>query len=182
IIIITNDASNGKNAYKGKVREETFVIDKNKERITDDNEVAPTAVNLPKGTTSSVYKSPYLHNVFKPEPESLNLSPELEPLTPLLRSQHEAFTERIKDLGSIYLNATKSLEKKKNNFHLLKNNKKIPRSLRIKCELTTSPNFSYDKTFLTLKDELHQIIEKCIKDGTTAITNWAERNIKLLTL
>jgi len=181
-VATTNDASNGKNAYKGKVREETFVIDKNKERITDDNEVAPTAVNLPKGTTSSVYKSPYLHNVFKPEPESLNLSPELEPLTPLLLSQHEAFTERIKDLGSIYLNATKSLEKKKNNFHLLKNNKKIPRSLRIKCELTTSPNFSNDKTFLTLKDELHQIIETCINDGTTTITNWAERNIELLTL
>jgi hypothetical protein len=96
--------------------------------------------------------------------------------------QHEALTQYIKDLGSINLTQTKSLEKKKNNFQLLKENKKLPRSLRIKCELTTSPNFANDTDFLQLKDELHQVIDNCIKKGATIITNWAEKNIKLLTV
>jgi len=181
-VTTTNDATNGKNVHKDKDPEETYVIDKNKKHMTNDTEVTTTAENTFKVMTMSVYKSPYLHKVFRPKPESLKLPQELEPLAPLLLSQHEAFTQYIKDLGSIYLNTTKPLEKKKNNFHLLKNNKKIPRSLRIKCELTTSPNFTNDTDFLTLKDELQQVIDKCIKDGTTIITNWAERNIKLLML
>jgi hypothetical protein len=54
---------------------------------------------------------------------------------------------------------------------------KIPFSSR-KIPRTRTKNAD----FLKLKDKLHQVIDNCIKDGTTIITNWAERNIKLLTL
>jgi len=168
----TNDANNKHNQQREHSNEGEKAV----------NAATTQAEYAPKTKTLSAYTSPYLHKMFRPKPDSLNLLPELESLTPLLLSQHEALTQYIKDLGSINLTHTKSLEKKKNNFQLLKDNKKIPRSLRIKCELTTSPNFANDTDFLQLKDELHQVIDNCIKEGTTIITNWAEKNIKLLTL
>jgi len=141
-----------------------------------------TNLKSSKFSKPTVYHSPYLNKTFKPNLESLELPPELELLTPLLLSQHEALTSHIKELGSINLNATKTIDKKINSFQLLKNNEKIPRSLRIKCELTTSPTFAADSEFIQLKDELSQEVDNFIKKGTSIMTIWAERNIKLLKL
>ena len=46
------------------------------------------------------------------------------------------------------------IEKKNDSFKLLKDKKKIPRSLRIKCTLSTSPEFMTNNEFITLKEEL----------------------------
>ncbi len=98
------------------------------------------------------YHSPYLKKEFKPTINSFELPPELKKLQPLIMSQHEAFSTLIKDLGNITLTLSKIIEKKKESYNLLKNDKKIPRSLRIKCELTTSSYYENDPDFLNLKD------------------------------
>jgi hypothetical protein len=87
----------------------------------------------PKPKKDTVYHSPYLHKTFKPSMESLEIPPELESLASLLLLQHEALSRHIQDLGIINLNSTKTIDKKMNSFQLLKNNSKIPRSLRIRC-------------------------------------------------
>jgi hypothetical protein len=80
------------------------------------------------------------------------------------------------------LNITKTIEKKSTNLQHLINNEKIPRSLRIKFELTTSPEFSNNPEFLKIKSDLHQEVNNFIQKGTALMTTWARRNIKLLTL
>jgi hypothetical protein len=55
--------------------------------------------------------SPYLNKMFKPTFESLSLADELEPLAPLLMSQHEALTISIKNLISTNLTLTKRKKK-----------------------------------------------------------------------
>jgi hypothetical protein len=77
---------------------------------------------------------------------------------------------------------TKIIEKKKESFNLLKNHNRIPRSLRLKCELTTSEKYSEDEDFLNAKEELQKIVQDFIQKGTNVITNWAERNIELLVI
>ncbi len=129
-----------------------------------------------------IYSSPFLTEEFKPSTEDLKLSPDLELLRPLILSQHEVFTEPIKELGNINLFLTKIIEKKKESLHQLKHNNKIPRSLRIKCELTTSEFYTDNEEFIQAKEELQEIIANCIKNGTKVMTKWAETNIKLLTL
>jgi hypothetical protein len=54
-------------------------------------------------------------------------------------SQHEVFTPHFIELGNISLAQSKTIKKKKESYNLLKENKKIPRSLQVKCELTTHP-------------------------------------------
>jgi hypothetical protein len=128
----------------------------------------------------SFYHSPFLFPEFKLSNENLDITPELESLRYLILSQHKAFEHHIKDLGTLYLSITKNLEKKLSSLQHLKNQDKIPRSLRIKCELTTSPDFASDPEFLDIKNKLQQEVKKFIQNGTALMTTWAERNIKLL--
>jgi len=139
-------------------------------------------IKLKKKKSTSVYHSSFLSNEFKPSNELLELMPELESLRPLILLQHKAFTQCIKDLGTFILTSTKILEKKSNSLQHLLNNKKIPRSLRIECELTTSPDFSSDTEFITIKNALQQEVNTFIQKGMALMTAWAKRNIKLLTL
>jgi len=152
--------------------------------ITPQNKEFPSASrSIPSNYHKlKIYSSPFLTNEFKPLTENINLTQELEPLRSLILSQHEVFTEPIKDLGSTNLFLTKIIEKKKNSYNQIKNHNKTPRSLRIKCELTTSPSYTNDEDFLKYKEELQTIITDCIKKGTNIMSNWAEKNIKLLTL
>jgi hypothetical protein len=94
-------------------------------------------------------------------------------------SQHEVFTQPIKDLGYINLTLTKLIEHKKDSLLKLKNSK-IPRSLQLKCELTTSPAYQNNQDFITLKDKLQQKVTTFIQEGSAIMTDWAEINISLL--
>jgi len=111
-----------------------------------------------------IYNSPYLKKEFKPTVNSLELPPELKLLQPLILSQHEAFSTSIKDLGNITLILSKIIEKKKESYSSLKNDKKIPRSLRIKCEL----------------EKLKDTVQTFMKEGTDIIAEWVLININKL--
>jgi hypothetical protein len=89
------------------------------------NKNDPTKIlfNL-KFKPTKLYNSPYLDPTFKPSSDKVNLNTELEPLFPLIMSQHEVFEQHIKDLGNIYLTLTRIIEKKKESFNRLKINKK----------------------------------------------------------
>jgi hypothetical protein len=119
-----------------------------------------------------IYNSPYLKKEFKPTVNSFELPPELKLLQPLILSQHEAFSTSIKDLGNITLILSKIIEKKKESYSSLKNDKKIPRSLRIKCELTASPYYENDQDFLRLKEKLKDTVQTFMKEGTDIIAEW----------
>jgi len=129
----------------------------------------------------SYYSSPFLDKEFKPASDSFDLSLDLETLRPLIMLQHEVFIQPIKDLGNINLFLTKIIEKKKQSLTLLQTEQKIPRSLRIKCELTTSPSYASDQDFIRLKEEMQDTVANFIKKGTEIMTEWASVNIKLLT-
>jgi hypothetical protein len=139
-------------------------------------------------TTSSKYftkilkstPSRFLDKLFKPSKKSLSLIPELESLEELILSQHEVLTNPIKALGFINLTKTKTLESKRDSLQLLLQEKKTPRSLRIKCELTTSPQHDSNPDFLRLKNELQQEVCTFISKGTKIITEWSNINLKLL--
>jgi len=103
-------------------------------------------------STDNIYNSPYISQSLKPRNEDLVLSEELEPLRPLILSQHEAFSQSIKDLGKINLTFTKTIEQKKESYDSLKTHKKTPRSLCIRCELTASPSYSSNSKFKLLKE------------------------------
>jgi hypothetical protein len=60
------------------------------------------------------------------------------------------------------------------------NKNRIPRSLRIKCELTTSPDFENNSKFITLKNTLQNIISNCITQGLEVMKEWSIVNIDLL--
>jgi len=96
----------------------------------------------------------------------LSLTNELEPLAPLFMSQHKALTNPIKNLVTANLTLMKTLEKKKESSQSLHDNKKIPKSLCIKCELTTPPSYSAHPDFLKLKDDLKQEVSTFIANGT----------------
>jgi len=139
-------------------------------------------------TTSSKYftkilkstPSRFLDKLFKPSKKSLSLIPELESLEELILSQHEVLTNPIKALGFINLTKTKTLESKRDSLQLLLQEKKTPRSLRIKCELTTSPQHDNNPDFLRLKNELQQEVCTFISKGTKIITEWSNIYLKLL--
>jgi len=59
---------------------------------------------------------------------------------------------------------------------------KIPRSLRIKCELTTSPDYSSHQDFLLLKEQLQDAVTEFMETGSTIMIKWASLHIQLLTL
>jgi len=133
-----------------------------------------------KKKVKSYYSSPFLDKEFKPASDSFDLSLDLEILRPLIMSQHEVFVNPIKDLGNINLFLTKIIEKKKQSLTLLQTEQKIPRSLRIKCELTTSPSYASNQDFIRLKEEMQDTVANFIKKGTEIMTEWASVNIKLL--
>jgi hypothetical protein len=60
-----------------------------------------------KFKSTKIYESPFLDASFKQPPEKLYLPPALKPLIPLILSQHEVFTQHIKDLININLPFTK---------------------------------------------------------------------------
>jgi len=96
-------------------------------------------------------------------------------------SQHEVFIQPIKDLGTTNLFLSKIIEKNKQSLALLKTEQKIPRSLCIKCELTTSPSYASNQDFIRLKEDMQDTVADFIRKGTQIMTDWADVNIKLLT-
>lgn len=165
-----------------KTKHKTYGTKDSSEDSDTDNPTETTERFFPDRELFEIYDSPYLNKMFKPTFESLSLADELEPLAPLLMSQHEALTISIKNLISTNLTLTKLLEKKKESSLSLKNDKKIPRSLRIKCELTTSPSYSAHPSFLKLKEDLKQEVSTFISKGTKILTDWADIYIELLTI
>jgi len=137
--------------------------------------------DLSNKKVKSYYSSPFLGKEFKPASDSFDLGLDLDVLKPLIMSQHEVFVQPIKDLGNTNLFLTKIIEKKKQSLALLENEQKIPRSLRIKCELTTSPSYASNEDFIRLKEEMQDTVACFIKKGTQIMTEWAKVNIKLLT-
>jgi hypothetical protein len=76
---------------------------------------------------------------------------------------------------------SKILEKKKESLRLLQQKKKIPRSLCIKCELTTSPSYANNPVFLKLKTNLQQKVSIFVTEGARIMTKWTSMNVQLLT-
>jgi len=129
---------------------------------------------------AKIYTSPYLDDVYKPQANSIKLNSELEPLHPLIMSQHEVFTQHIIDLSNTNLTLTKTIEKKRNSYNQLKDNKKIPRSLQLKVELTTSPSHTSNQDFVKLKEKLQMEVTSFIEKSTKIMTDWALIYLKLL--
>ena len=73
-------------------------------------------------------------------------------------SQHTALENHIKELGKTCLNFTTVIEQKKESASKLTTDKRVPRSLRIKCELSTSPSYENNPDFITLKRELQEAL------------------------
>jgi hypothetical protein len=128
--------------------------------------------------TTDYFNLPYPNPTNNPS----DLSPELEPLRPLIMSQQEVFHRHFFELGNINLTLSKIIEKKRDNYSLLKNNQKIPRSLRIKCELIAPPAYSTNNIFLQLKEKLQDTVSEFIEKGTEIMTEWAVTHIDLLLL
>jgi hypothetical protein len=105
----------------------------------------------------------------------------LEPLRTVILSQHTALENHIKELGSTCLNFTTVIEQKKESATKLHTDKRIPRSLRIKCELSTSPSYENNPDFITLKRELQEALNTFTTTGLNIMKKWSIVNIKLLT-
>jgi len=137
-------------------------------------------MTIKKLQSRKIYISPFLEKSQLPSEDSIELEPELEPLRKLISSQHEAYTQHIKDLGEANLTISKVIEKKIDSYTLLTEHKKTPRSLRIKCTLSTTPEFETDDEFILLKKELDDSVANFIDTGTDIMTKWALNNITLL--
>jgi uncharacterized coiled-coil protein SlyX len=109
-----------------------------------------------------------------------NLTPELESLRTVIMSQHNAFSQHIIDLGTICLKHTTTIEKKKESSLKLINEEIIPRSLRIKCDLTTSPDFENNPNYITLKKDLQTAVSNFISTGMEIMKKWSITNVDLL--
>jgi hypothetical protein len=118
--------------------------------------------------------------MYNPQANSIKLSPELEHLHLLIMLQHEVFTQHIIDLSNTSLTLTKTIEKKRNSYNQLKENKNVPKSLRIKVELTTSPSYASNQNFLNLKEKLQLEVSNFIEKSTEIMTDWALIYLKLL--
>jgi len=149
--------------------------------------------SLTNDNPSSIYEAQHLHTAYadtlQPIPitqtplgcsNEINLAPELETLRQVIASQHIALKAHIIDLGILSLNLTNTIVKKKESSLKLKLEDRIPRSLRIKCELTTSPEFEDNPKYLSLKKNLQNIISNCITQGLEVMKEWSTVNIDLL--
>jgi hypothetical protein len=112
---------------------------------------------------------------------SITLAPELESLRKVILSQHTALENKIKELGNTCLNFTTIIEKKKESASKIINETRTPRSLQIKCELTTSPSYETDHEFIELKKDLATVVTDFQSKGLAIMKKWSLRNIKLLT-
>jgi hypothetical protein len=131
--------------------------------------------------TGKLHISRFIDDSIKPSNESrLTLPVELESLRSLIMSQPEILAPHIIELGNINLIHSKTINKKKHSYQQLTAHNKIPRSLRIKCELTTSPSYSSNPKFIRIKEDLQVATNDYIKTGTKLMTEWAEENINLL--
>jgi hypothetical protein len=106
---------------------------------------------------------------------------ELEPLREIIISQQDALEKHIIELGQLCLHFTKMINKKKESSVKLIQEDRIPRSLHIKCELTTSPSYEDNPIFLECKQELQESVSNFIKQGLSIMKKWSIHNIKLLT-
>jgi len=93
-----------------------------------------------------------------------------------------------KELGNINLTLSKTIENKKNSYHLLLNENKIPHSLCNKCKLTTSPEFNSNAEFLQLKADLQNEVTHLL-DGLVSYNgeiigkpNWPSAGTRQTTL
>jgi len=168
---------------------EQVTVNTNIQNIPTLNEVEQTNQNESTQTTNiypphhfndALYDSALLNKQFKPNPAELILDPETEPLRQLILSQHGAFTQTIKDLGITSVTLTKLIEKKKESCQQITAQTKTPRSLRLKCALTTSPSYTDNKDFLRLKEKLQEKTDAYIREGTEIMAEWAAINIHLL--
>jgi hypothetical protein len=106
--------------------------------------------------------------------------PDLECLQPVIMSQHSALTKDILELGQIYLNFTNIIQKKKESSNKIVNDHHIPRSLRIKCELITSPSYENTSIYQELKQELQECVNRFTTESLTIMKTWYVANIQLL--
>jgi hypothetical protein len=95
-------------------------------------------------------------------------------------SQHEVFAQHIIDLSNTNLTLTKTIEKKRNSYNQLKDNKKIPKSLQLKVELTISPSYTSNQDFIKLKEKLQMEVTSFTEKSTEIMTDWALIYLKLL--
>jgi hypothetical protein len=108
------------------------------------------------------------------------LNPELESLKPVIMSQHSALSQHIIELGNTCLRFTTIIENKKDSSIKLIEDGKIPRSLRLKCDLTTSPSYENNPNFILLKKELQDAVSLFTTTGLEIMKKWSVINIHLL--
>jgi hypothetical protein len=135
----------------------------------------------PKNTQNSV-KS-ILQNkiqVSNTSTKKLVLPPELETLKNVILLQHIALAPHIQELGNICLHFTSLIEKKKESSQKLLQDNRIPRSLQVKCELSTSPDYENNPDFIKLKQTLKNIVSNFTTQGLEVMKEWSFINIKLL--
>jgi hypothetical protein len=108
------------------------------------------------------------------------LTPDLECLRTVIMSQHNALSQHIIDLGTTCLKYTNTIEKKKDSSTKLINDGIIPRSLRIKCDLITSPDYEGNPNFIQLKQELQTAVSQFMNTGLDIMKKWSIINIDLL--
>jgi hypothetical protein len=111
----------------------------------------------------------------------VDLNSELEPLRETILSQHNALEKHIKELGHLCLHFTKLITKKKESSAKLIHEDIIPRSLKIKCELTTSPSYENSPFYLEFKQELQAAVTDFTNKGLSIMKKWSIHNIQLLT-
>ena len=89
------------------------------------NETVPLTSNSAK-TYKNSPKLPYNKLTLNSSMKDIDLAPELECLRNLILLQHEVFTPYLIDLANSNLTYSKQIQKIKENYELLRNNKKIP--------------------------------------------------------
>jgi hypothetical protein len=92
----------------------------NTESVSINDTVNSNTITVKKLLSRKIYISPLLEEVQLPSENSIELEPELELLRKLISSQHEAFTQHIKDLGEANLTISKIIVKMKDSYTLLK--------------------------------------------------------------
>jgi hypothetical protein len=142
----------------------------------------PTTKDTINLNTDRLPHTQYVSDSKPTNTEAIKLPLELESLKQIISSQPKVLTPYLIELGNITLTHSKQIERKRDSFTLLANNKKIPRSLRIKCELSTSHLYIKDPIYIQLKEELQNAVSDFIMKGTKIMTEWAKHNIELLIL
>jgi hypothetical protein len=124
-----------------------------------------TPTNTARTYTSPQKNTKHIQTSANSNSKIPNLTPELESLRTVIMLQHNALSQHIIELGTICLKHTTTIEKKKESSLKLINEELIPRSLHIKCDLTTSPDFENYPNYITLKKELQTAVSKFISTG-----------------